>query len=411
MKSNIDSFFKEIKNKFPIFNKKINGKEIIFLDTAASSQKPQSVIDSVSICYSENYANIHRGVYYLSSKLTRDYELVRENIASFINAKNEKEIVFTKSATEGLNLLANCFCDKFLNEGDEILISHLEHHANIVPWQIQSSKKNIKIKVADLNNDTSININDLLNKISEKTKLISITHVSNSLGHITDLKTIITHAKKLNIPVIVDGCQYIAHSKLDVQSLDCDFYVFSGHKIYGPSGIGILYGKQEWLEKFPPYQGGGDMIDSVSFEKTVYADSPQKFEAGTPPIVQVIGLGESINFLNNYNLEDIFQHEKKLYDYALDGLSTMNDVFIYGNAKNKGGILTFNIKNIHPNDIAMIFDQQNVAIRTGHHCAQPLMKKLGVNSTARASFGIYNDEKDVDIFLESIDKVKKFFKT
>ena len=410
MKSNIDSFFKEIKNKFPIFNKKINGKEIIFLDTAASSQKPQSVIDSVSICYSENYANIHRGVYYLSSKLTRDYELVRENIASFINAKNEKEIIFTKSATEGLNLLANCFCDKFLNEGDEILISHLEHHANIVPWQIQSSKKNIKIKVADLNNDTSININDLLNKISEKTKLISITHVSNSLGHITDLKTIITHAKKLNIPVIVDGCQYIAHSKLDVQSLDCDFYVFSGHKIYGPSGIGILYGKQEWLEKFPPYQGGGDMIDSVSFEKTVYADSPQKFEAGTPPIAQVIGLGSAINFVREIGIENITAYEHELTNYAYDSLKQISSIDIIGNKKNNSGIISFNMKNTHHNDLGTLLDQDGISVRTGHHCTQPLMKKLGITGTARVSFGVYNNKNDIDQLVTSLNKINNFFK-
>ncbi len=397
-----------IKNQFPVYDKK---PELVFLDTAASALKPISVIKSINDCYSYEYSNVHRGLYSLSSNLTSKFEDVRSKISRFINSPSSENIIFTKSATEAINLVVETFSQKFLSQDDEVIITHLEHHANIVPWHIASKKYNFKVIAAEILDDGSIDIEDLLNKINSKTKFISLTHMSNVTGSITKFEKIIEKIKNNKIPLLIDGCQYIAHRATDVSKLNCDFYVFSGHKLYGPSGIGVLYMKKKWLEELGPYQGGGSMIENVDIDKSTYAEGFQKFEAGTPPIVQVIGLGESINFLNNYNLEDIFQHEKKLYDYALDGLSTMNDVFIYGNAKNKGGILTFNIKNIHPNDIAMIFDQQNVAIRTGHHCAQPLMKKLGVNSTARASFGIYNDEKDVDIFLESIDKVKKFFKT
>ena len=400
----------EFKKQFPIFKKKIHGKNLIFLDTAASSQKPQCVIDSVSRCYSENYANIHRGVYHLSADLTRQFENVREQIALFINAKNQKEIIFTKSATEALNLLATCFCRDILKHDDEVLISYLEHHANIVPWQIQTLHKKIKIVVADLKKDTTINVEDLIKKISTKTKLISITHISNSLGHVTELKKIISIAKKMNIPVIVDGCQYIAHNKLDVQNLDCDFYVFSGHKIYGPSGVGILYGKQKWLEKFSPYQGGGDMIESVSFEKTTYAEIPQKFEAGTPPIAQVIGLGSAIDFITKIGLDKISSYEKELTKHAYESLKSISNLKVIGYTKNNSGIISFIIEKAHHNDIGTLLDQEGIAIRTGHHCTQPLMNKLGITGTNRISFGLYNNMEDIEKLILSLNKIQKILR-
>tara|TARA_B100001123_G_C15311860_1_gene1024684 strand:+ start:949 stop:2184 length:1236 start_codon:yes stop_codon:yes gene_type:complete len=399
----------EIKKDFPIFKNKIYGKNLIFLDTAASAQKPQCVIDSINNCYSNDYSNIHRGIYYLSSKLTTDYEDVREKISKFINAQSPCEIVFTKSATEALNLLANCLVKKFLKDEDEIVISYLEHHANIVPWQIQKLDKNIKLVVADLNIDSTLNIDDLFKKITKKTKVISITHMSNALGHINDIKKITTEAKKRNILTIVDGCQYIAHGKVDVQDLGCDFYVFSGHKIYGPSGVGVLFGKKDLLDQFPPYQGGGDMIDEVTMEKTTFAEIPQRFEAGTPPIVQVIGLGEAINYISKIGLEEIQIYEKHLYQYAYEKIINIPNLKIIGHSNNKGGIISFTINSIHPSDIGTILDQDGIAIRTGHHCNQPLMKKLGISATARLSFGVYNTLQDIDILIDSLKKINKFF--
>ena len=401
---------KSIRKEFPIFNKKIYNKDLIFFDTAASAPKPQCVIDSIRKCYEENYANIHRGVYYLSSKLTEQYEEVREKTRKFVNAKSTKEIIFTKSATEGLNLLATVLCKSYLKEEDEILLSYLEHHANIVPWQIHALDKNIKLVAANLNDDTTLNIDDLFSKITDKTKLISITHMSNSLGHITDLKKITEEAKKRNIPVIVDGCQFAPHSKIDVEYLGCDFYVFSGHKIYGPSGVGVLYGKEKWLNDLPPYQGGGDMIESVTFEKTTFASSPQKFEAGTPPIAPVIGLGKAIDFINDIGLEDIMSYEKFLYQYAYDVIKNIPNVKIIGHSENKGSILSFTMNNAHPNDIAFILDRDAIAIRTGHHCTQPLMKKLGITGTARVSFGLYNLPEEIEKLDTSIQKINEFFK-
>jgi len=411
MIKNTHSFpVEKFRNQFPIFNKKIYGKPLAFLDTAASSQKPQCVIDAVSKCYSENYSNIHRGIYYLSSNLTKQYEEVRNLIANFINAELPNEIIFTKSATEALNLIANVFSKEYLETGDEIITTYLEHHANIVPWQLQSPEKKIKLVVAELNEDSTLNTQDLLNKISNKTKLISITHMSNSLGHITDIKKICFEAKKRNIPVIVDGCQYIAHDKVDVQELGCDFYVFSGHKIYGPSGVGVLYGKKIWLDKLPPYQGGGDMIESVSFEKTTFAEIPQKYEAGTPPIAQVIGLGVAINYITSIGLESIKSYEKFLYNYAYEKMLNIPNINIIGHSDSKGAIISFTMNNAHPSDIATILDQEGVAIRTGHHCTQPLMKRLGIAQTARASFGLYNTIEDIDQLLISLEKVNNFFK-
>lgn len=398
--------FENIRNNFPAFE---NNPKLIFLDTAASALKPKSVIERISNCYSYEYSNIHRGVYKLSTDLTDKFENVRIKTSKFINAESENNIVFTKSATEAINLVASCFSEKYLDTGDEVLLSYLEHHSNIVPWQIASKKQGFKIVTININKEGALDYDDFVEKLNSKTKLIAITHMSNVTGATVDIQTIKDHAKKFNIPILVDGCQYIAHKPVDVSSLGCDFYVYSGHKMYGPSGVGILYIKSHWLDEFGPYQGGGSMIDNVDFAETTFATGYQKFEAGTPPIVQVIGLDASYDFISQLNLQKIFNYEKELYEYAVDKLKSFNDVKIIGHSKNKGAILSFIINNIHPNDTGMILDQHNVAVRTGHHCAQPLLKKLNISGTVRASIGVYNNKNDIDCLVESIKETKKFF--
>ena len=393
-----------IKDKFPIYKKNPN---LVFLDTAASALKPESVIKSISDCYSYEYSNVHRGIYSLSSNITKKFEEVRDKTAKFISAESGENIIFTKSATEAINLVAETYSKKFLSSGDEVLISYLEHHANIVPWQMAAIKYGFKVVAADISKNGSLNIDDLINKINSNTKFISLTHMSNVTGSITNFEKISKIANKKNIPLLIDGCQHVAHKKINMDDLNCDFYVYSGHKLYGPSGVGVLYMKNKWFEKLDPYQGGGAMIDKVDIDSTTYASGFQKFEAGTPPIVQVIGLGSSFDFLDQYNLDDVFDHEKNLYNIAYEKLKSINDLVIYGDLDEKGGILTFNISNINANDIALFLDQHGVAIRTGHHCAQPLMKKFNVNSTARISFGIYNDEKDIDHFIDSLSETRK----
>ena len=398
--------FKNIKNLFPVFEKKPN---LVFLDTAASALKPKEMIDATNNCYSYEYANVHRGLYSLSSNLTKNFENVRIQVSDFISANSEENIIFTKSATEGINLVVDKFGEKYLSEGDEVLISYLEHHANIVPWHIAAKKYKFKIVPIKLNEIGEIDYNDFNDKINSRTKFISLTHMSNVTGSITNFDLIKKRIEGLNIPIMIDGCQFIAHSKLNVLELDCDFYVFSGHKIYGPSGVGVLYMKDKWLEIFNPYQGGGSMIDTVEIENTKFAKGFQKFEAGTPPIAQVIGLGASINFVNKIGLKNIFNYEKELHDYTFEKLSFDDDVLIYGKSLNKGAIISFNINGIHANDLAMFLDQKNIAVRTGHHCCQPLMKYLNINSTARASFGIYNNKSDADLFVSALFEAKKFF--
>jgi len=399
--------FEKIKNHFPVFDK---NPDLVFLDTAASALKPKKMIDSVNNCYSYEYANIHRGVYSLSAKLTKKFEDVRVKVSKFIGSKSEENIIFTKGATEGINLVVEKFSEKYLKEDDEVIISYLEHHANIVPWHIASKKYKFNVVPIKLNLNGGLDYNDFENKINSKTKFISLTHMSNVTGAITDFDIIKDKIKTMKIPLMIDGCQFVAHSKLNVTDLDCDFYVFSGHKLYGPSGIGVLYMKDRWFEDFGPYQGGGDMIDNVDIDKTTYATGYHKFEAGTPPIAQVIGLGSSIEFINFFDLENISLKEMKLHDYAISKLSLHDNISIYGNSSDKGAIISFNISGIHASDLSMYLDQKNIAIRTGHHCAQPLMKYFGITSSARASFGIYNDFNDVDYFIDSLLNAKKFFK-
>jgi len=397
--------FENIKDQFPVFKK---NKDLIFLDSAASSLKPQEMIDAVNNCYSFEYANIHRGVYKLSSNLTRRYEEIRKKVSKFISAKSEKNIIFTKGATEGINLVVEKFSEKYLSKGDEILISYLEHHANIVPWHMAAKKYKFKVIPVELTENSEIDYNDFADKITSRTKFISLSHMSNVTGSITDFNIIKEKLKNKKIPIMIDGCQFVAHSKLNVVDLDCDFYVFSGHKLYGPSGLGVLYMKDRWFEDFNPYQGGGSMIEKVDIDKTIFAKGFDKFEAGTPPIAEVIGLGASIDYINSLGLNEIFEHEKKIYNNTLEKLHSLNDIEIYGNYKKSSAIISFNIPGLHASDLAMILDQRNVAIRTGHHCAQPLMKYLNITSSARLSIGIYNNISDSNLFVDSLLEAKKF---
>ena len=397
--------FEDIRKKFPVYEK---NPDLIFLDTAASALKPYDMIDAITNCYSYEYANVHRGLYSLSSKLTKKFEDVRVKVGNFISSKSYENIIFTKSATEGINLVVEKFSEKYLSEGDEVIISYLEHHANIVPWHMAAQKYKFKVIPIELTYNSEIDYADFKNKITSRTKFISLTHISNVTGSLTDFDIVKEIIKNLNIPLMIDGCQFVAHSELNVTDLDCDFYVFSGHKLYGPSGIGVLYMKERWFDDLDPYQGGGSMIDNVDIQQTNYAKGFQKFEAGTPPIAEVIGLEASIEFVTSLNLKKIFMHEKELHDYTLDKLKNINNLNVYGNGLNKGAIISFNISDIHANDLAMILDQKNVAIRTGHHCAQPLMKYLNITFSARASFGVYNNKNDVDLFVNSLVEAKKF---
>ena len=395
---------KNYKNRFPVFKKNPN---LVFFDSAASALKVDTMIDSITDCYSYEYANIHRGVYELSSKLTKKYENSRLSVSNFINSPSPNNIIFTKSATEGINLVSSCLSNNYFQDGDEIMVTTLEHHANLVPWHLISKK--INIVNAEINSKGELNYNDLLEKINSKTKLIAITHMSNVTGSITSFEEIKIKAKKFNIPILIDGCQFVPHNKLDIKQLDPDFYVFSAHKLYGPSGLGVLYMKDTWIEKLGPYQGGGSMIKNVETNSSTYLEDNQKFEAGTPPIAQVIGLSSSIDFINEVGINNIYYHENELTKYAYDKMKERNDVKIYGDFKNQTSIISFNIEGLHFNDLAMFLDKKNIAIRTGHHCAQPFMKFFDISGNARFSVGIYNTKDDVDFFIESLNEVKSFF--
>ncbi len=394
-----------IKDRFPVFKKKPN---LVFFDTAASALKVDSMINSITNCYSYDYANIHRGIYELSSKLTKKFEDSRLSVSNFINSPSPDNIIFTKSATEGINLVANCLSKNYFEDDDEVLVSKLEHHANLVPWHLVSKK--IKIVAADINNKGELDYKDLIEKINSKTKLISITHMSNITGSITNFEEIKNKANKLNIPILVDGCQLVPHKKLDIKEMNPDFYVFSAHKLYGPSGLGVLYMSDYWINKLSPYQGGGSMIKNVETDKSTYLDGYQKFEAGTPPIAEVIGLSSSIDFINEVGIENIYSYEKELTKYAHEKIKSNNDIIIYGDFKNQTSIISFNVDDIHFNDLAMFLDKKNIAIRTGHHCAQPFMKHFKISGNARMSVGVYNTKDDVDYFVNSLNEVKNFLK-
>jgi cysteine desulfurase/selenocysteine lyase len=394
----------ELRADFPILSRKINGKPLVYLDNGASSQKPNIVIDRVRDYYQNENSNIHRGVHTLSQEATAAYEEARRKIQIYINAPLEEEVIFTKGTTDGINLVANGFTRGFLQKGDEVIISEMEHHSNIVPWQMACEYSGAVLKVAPINDDGELIMSEFKMLLNSKTRLVSITHVSNTLGTINPVKEIVELAHKNGTAVLLDGAQSVPHMKVDVQDLNCDFYVFSGHKIFGPTGIGVLYGKKEWLDKLPPYQGGGDMIKSVSFEKTIYNDLPHKFEAGTPNIAGGIGLGAAIDYLNELNWEAIHTHGKELLIYATKEIKNIEGIRIIGTAKDKAGVLSFVHDKAHHYDIGTLIDQLGVAIRTGHHCTEPLMHRFNVTGTARASFAFYNTKEDVDLFIVALKR-------
>lgn len=394
----------KIRGDFPILETKIYGKPLVYLDNGATTQKPQSVIDSITKSYSTINANVHRGVHHLSQVATDEMENVRRLVGSFINSSSIREVVFTKGTTESFNLLAHSFCQSFCSTGDEIIVSTMEHHANIVPWQLQADLLGLKLKVIPISDVGELDVKILKSLINDKTKLISVTHVSNVLGTINPIKDIIELGHKHNIPVAIDAAQSIQHIPIDVKELDCDFLTFSAHKMYGPTGIGILYGKEVFLEKMIPYQGGGEMIGRVSFEKTTFNELPFKFEAGTPNYIDIIAFGEAIKYLEALGWENIQKHEEELLNYCTIALKQIPNLKIYGESTHKSGVISFRVGNLHHYDIGMLLDKMGVAVRTGHHCAQPLMDRFGVEGTVRVSFAIYNTKAEIDVFIEALKK-------
>ncbi|NPA36591.1 MAG: cysteine desulfurase [Chlorobi bacterium] len=397
------------RTDFPILAREVNGKPLVYLDNAATMQKPQAVIDAVSRVYTDYNSNIHRGTHFLSNVCTGEFENAREKIQKFINARNSYEIIFTRGTTEAINLVANTFGDNFLSEDDEVIVSELEHHSNIVPWQLLRERKGIKLKVIPLNEDGELVLDEYYGMLNEKTRLVAVAHVSNALGTVNPVKEIIEAAHKMNAKVLIDGAQAVHHFPVDMRELDADFYVFSGHKLYGPTGIGVLYGKEELLNKMPPWHGGGEMIKNVTFEKTTYNELPFRFEAGTPDYAGAIGLGAAVDYLSSYSWEDIVGYEKELLDYATEKLSAIDGLKIYGTAEKKSGVVSFLVGKIHPYDMGVMLDKLGIAVRTGHHCAQPVMDRYGIPGTVRASFAIYNTKEEVDKLVDGIEKVKKIF--
>jgi cysteine desulfurase / selenocysteine lyase len=398
-----------VRADFPILQQKVRGKPLVYLDNAATSQKPRAVIEAISRYYEGTNANIHRGVHFLSEHATEEYEAVRGIARKFLNAPESREIIFVRGTTEGINLVAQSYGRAHIHAGDEILITDMEHHSNIVPWQILCDERGAKLRVAPINDAGELELDEFANLLGSKTKLVAITHVSNALGTINPIRRIVEMAHSRNVPVLVDGAQAVPHLKVDVQALDCDFYSFSGHKVYGPTGIGVLYGKAALLEAMPPYQGGGDMIASVTFEKTIYNKLPYKFEAGTPDIAGVIGLGAALEYVNALGIENIGAHENDVVAYAAAAVSAIPGVRLIGTAREKASVLSFVLDNVHPHDIGTILDQEGIAIRTGHHCSQPVMKRFGVDATARASFGLYNTKQEADALVRGIEKVREVF--
>ena len=398
-----------IRADFPVLHQTVNGKPLIYLDNSASSQVPQVVIDRGSVYIEQEHSNIHRGVHYLSQKATTAYEGAREKVKRFINARESRECVFVRGATEGINLVMYGYGRKFIGEGDEIVVSAMEHHANIVPWQMLCEEKGARLRVIPMNDAGELLLDEYDGLLNERTKFVSLIHVSNALGTINPVKEMIAQAHKYGVPVLIDGAQAAPHMPVDVQDLDADFYVFSGHKMYAPTGSGIVYGKAALLEKMNPFQGGGDMIKTVTFEKTTYADLPNKLEAGTPAIASQIGLGAAIDYLNSIGREQAAAYEAELLRYATKRISAIEGVRIIGTAKNKASVLSFVIDDIHPHDIGTILDQEGIAVRAGHHCAQPVMQFFKVPATARASFAFYNTKEEIDVLTRTIERVIEIF--
>ena len=398
-----------LRQDFPILTEEVYGKPFTYLDSAASAQKPRQVIEAISKVYSTEYSNVHRGVHYMSQKATDAMEEAREKIRSFINASSIREIIFVRGATEGINLIASSWGRRNLSAGDEIILTMLEHHSNIVPWQLIAEEVGASLKVVPIDRDGVLDMETYSNLLSDKTKFDAVTHVSNALGTILPVTELIRLAHERGAKVLVDGCQAAPHMKIDVRSLDADFYVLSGHKIYGPSGIGILYGKEKLLEAMPPYQGGGEMIDVVTFDKTTYADLPFKFEAGTPHIAGAIGMGAAVNYITAVGLDNIAAHENDLLKYGTNKLKGIDSLEIVGQAPEKAAILSFNLTGVHPHDGGTILDREGIAVRTGHHCAQPVMDYFDIASTVRASLGLYNNRSDIDALVAALERVKEIF--
>ncbi len=394
----------KIREEFPILKQEVYKRPLVYLDNAATTQKPRVVIDAISNAYCTINANVHRGVHLLSQLSTEGHEGGREKVRQFLNAKSTKEIIFTRGTTESINLVASSFSEAFFSEGDEVIISAMEHHSNIVPWQMLEGKKGIKLKVIPITAEGELDMDAFRSLITERTKLVSVAHVSNVLGTVNPIEDIIAVAHSNNVPVLVDGAQGAPHIKVDVQALDVDFYVFSGHKIYAPTGVGVLYGKEEWLDKMPPYQGGGEMIGKVTFEKTTYNELPFKFEAGTPDYVGVMAMTEALNYVEELGIENIATHETELLQYTTEKIKAIEGVVIYGNSSHKSGVISFNVEGIHPYDIGMLLDKQGVAVRTGHLCAQPLMDILCIPGVVRASFALYNTKAECDKFISALQR-------
>ena len=402
--------FAALRDDFPILKQEVNGKPLCYLDSAASSQKPQMVLDALTKAYAETYANVHRGLHHLSEASTDAYEAVRQKVAGLINASSSDEVIFTSGATMSLNLIAHCWGGANLQEGDEILISIADHHANIIPWQMIAQRTGAKIIACPMGADGDFDKTALADLISDKTKIISLPHVSNVLGTVFPVKEIAKMAHEVGAIFVVDGCQGVVHMPVDVQDIDCDFYVFSGHKLYGPSGIGVCWGNADILADMPPFLGGGDMIDDVEITHATYAAPPARFEAGTPPIAECIGLGAAIDYVQQIGMAEIHAHEQDLIRYGMQRLSEVEGLTFIGTAAGKSGVISFTLDDVHPHDISTLIDHDGVAIRAGHHCAQPLMKSLGLSSTARASVGLYNTPADFDVLVEALHKVNRIFK-
>lgn len=408
----------KIREDFPILSREVHGRPLVYLDNAATTQKPLAVLDAMRSEYINANANVHRGVHYLSQQATELHEAARETVRQFINARSTTEIVFTRGTTEGLNLVASTFSDEFMSEGDEVIVSAMEHHSNIVPWQLQARRNGIVLKVLPMTDDGRLCVDKLEEMITPKTKIISVTQVSNVMGTVNPVKEIVSIAHAHDIPVMVDGAQSVPHFKVDVQDIDCDFLVFSGHKMYGPTGIGVLYGKEDWLDRLPPYQGGGEMIEHVSWDKTTFERPPLKFEAGTPDYIASHGLATAIGYINAIGMDNIYRHEQELTQYALEKLGKIDGIRIYGISPDNSAsdslsqhdaVISFNVGKIHHMDIGTLLDQLGIAVRTGHHCAQPLMDRLGILGTVRASFALYNTKSEVDSLVAGIERVSRMF--
>lgn len=399
----------KVREDFPILSRQIYGKPLVYFDNGATTQKPLCVLDAMRNEYLNVNANVHRGVHYLSQQATDLHEAARETVRKFINAPKVEEVIFTRGTTESLNLVVSSFGDRFLSEGDEVIVSVMEHHSNIVPWQLLAAKKGIAIKVIPMTDEGDVIMEEYEKLFNEKTRIVSITQVSNVLGTINPVKEMIRIAHEHEVPVMVDGAQSTPHMKVDVQDLDCDFFAFSGHKIYGPTGIGVLYGKEKWLDEMPPYQGGGEMIESVSFEKTTFEKLPFKFEAGTPDYVATHGLATALNYVTELGLDNIFAHEQELTRYAMEQMKEIPDMRIFGTSQHKDAVISFLVGDIHHLDMGTLLDRLGIAVRTGHHCAEPLMHRLGISGTVRASFALYNTKEEVDALIAGIKRVSQMF--